>query len=287
LAAFYLKKEKMKLTVLLTLTLLALPTFASEVTVKPVEKEKVDRSKVKFRGSFSTSFNTDFKQFEDVNKSFTNSSGLRFSVSFPENWSVATGLFFDKSFMGERKGEIRDTFIAITKPIVSFNKSLGLTGKLNWYIPISEFSREKTYLNTAYRLALILGFDLAGIGAKSIGGYGRLDFLQNFHKSNTNAYGSSNYQYNAFALGGINWSFLKRWNVALDFSYVKRWTYGGNIQDFYSSNQTLSFDITNKFGVSIGHALGGNILAINGRDSNVALFERDQSVAFLAFNFIL
>jgi hypothetical protein len=189
--------------------------------------------------------------------------------------------------MGERKGEVRDTFLAITKPITEFNDYLNLTAKLNWYIPISKFSREEAYLSTAYRLALILGFDFGFWKIPSLGGYARLDFLQNFHRSNTNAYGGSNYQYNAFALGGVNWTFLKKFNIALDFSYVKRWTYEGNIQDFYSSNQTLSYSITNKFNVGIGHALGGNILAVNGRDSNVALFDPEQSSAFLVFSFIL
>ena len=278
----------MKLSfILIAFSVLSLNAYSSSIKVEPEKKEKVKKSKVKFRASFSTSFNTDFKKFGDINKSFTNSSGLGFSVTFPENWSVATALFFDKSFLGERKAEIRDTFIAITKPITKFNDYLSLTAKLNWYIPISAFSREKSYLNTAYRLALILGFDFGFWKVPDLGGYGRLDFLQNFHKSNTNAYGGSNYKINIMALGGVNWTFLKKFNIALDFSYVKRWTYEGNIQDFYSSNQTLSYSITNKFNVGIGHALGGNILAVNGRDSNVALFDPEQSAAFLVFNFIL
>lgn len=276
----------MKLTYIL-LTLLTLNAYGSSIKVEPVKKVKVEKPKVKFRASFSSSFNTDFKRFGDINKSFTNSSGLRFSLSFPGNWSLATALFFDKSFMGERKGEIRDTFLAVTKPIVQFNKSLNLTAKLNWYIPISEFSREKTYLTTAYRLAAILGFDFDFIKVPTLGGYARVDFLQNFHRSNTNAYGGSNYQFRALGAGGVNWTFLKKFNISLDFTYTKGWTYGGIIQDFYSSNQTLSYSITNKFNVAIGHALGGNILAVNGRDSNVALFDPEQSAAFLAFSFVL
>ncbi|RLA66217.1 MAG: hypothetical protein DRQ88_07360 [Epsilonproteobacteria bacterium] len=278
----------MKLSyVLLTFSLLTLSSFASEIKVTPLKKVKVKKSKINYRFSFSSSFNTDFKQYDDINKSFTNSSGLRFSLSLPKSWTIATGLFFDKSFIGERKGEIRDTFIAVTKPLVQFNKSLGLTAKLNLYLPISEFSREVIYLSTAYRLALILGFDLAGIGIPSIGGYARMDILQNFHRSHTNAYGSSNNQFKILGLGGVDWNFLKKLNLALDFSYTKALTYEGNIRDYYGSNQTLSYSITNKFSVGIGHALGGNILAVNGRDSNVALFDSNQSVAFMVFNFIL
>ena len=125
-------------------------------------------------------------------------------------------------------------------------------------------------------MALVLGFDLGFIKVPSIGGYGRLDFIQNFHRSNTNAFGGSNYQFGTLIAGCVDWSFLKKFNISLDFSYTKRWTYMGNVQDFYSSNQTLSYSITNKFNVGIGHALGGNILAVNGRDSNVAIFDANQ-----------
>ena len=273
--------------ILIAFSIFSMTAYGSSIKVEPEKEERIKKSKVNFRASFSTSFNTDFKQFGDINKSFTNSSGLRFSLSFPGNWSLATALFFDKSFMGERKGEVRDTFLALTKPIVKFNDYFGLTAKLNWYLPISKFSREEAYLTTAYRLALILGFDFGFWSIPNLGGYARIDILQNFHRSNTNAYGGSNYQFAVFGLGGVNWTFLKKFNIALDFSYTKRWTYAGNIQDFYSSNQTLSYSITSKFNVGIGHALGGNILAVNGRDSNVALFDPEQSAAFLVFSFVL
>ena len=213
----------MKVRLLILLCLL-LPQVRGEESIKVQDKkkEKVNKKKVKSTVSFSTSFNTDFKQFDDINKSFTNSSGLRLSLSFPQNWALSTALFFDKSFKGERRGEIRDTFIGVRKSIPLDDHGLRFSTNLNLYLPISKISREITYLNTAYRLAFILGLNFKGIGAPNLGGYIRFDFLHNFHRSNTNAYGSSNYQYTGFLLAGLDYSFGPKWNLSFDFNFFKR-----------------------------------------------------------------
>jgi hypothetical protein len=235
-----------------------------------------------FSGSFNTSLNSDFRQTSDINKGFYSSSGLNISAEIPKLFTVSTGLSYAKDFVGERSGEIEDTSIAISRLIKEFNTNYSLSGSASIFIPVSKDSREVTFLNTGYRLGVSLTTLLPQI-PKLISTWG-LNFVQNFHNSDTTEYGDSNKQFLVSITNRATYPFLKHFKVSMSIAYTKGFTYQGSIIDTVTGGQELGYNASEKLNFALGHSLGGNIFKPNGQYYNLTIFDANRSKFYLEMN---
>jgi len=68
----------------------------------------------------------------------------------------------------------------------------------------------------------------------------------------------------------------------LELMFVRNWgwTYRGNQSDSFDMYQELSFPVTKKLTVAVGHDNTGDVLKPNGTDSNVELFNPRSSTIY-------
>ncbi len=235
-----------------------------------------------FSGSFNTSLNSDFKSSSDVSKGFSSSSGLYITAEVPKLFTVSSGLSFEKDFLGERNALLEDTSITFTRKIKDFNENLSLSGLTSIFVPLSENSQEVTYLNTGYRLGVILKTLLPQV-PNLISTWG-LNFVQNFHNYDVSEYGESNKQFLASISNRATYSFLKHFYVSMSIAYTKGFTYQGFIIDTVSGGQEFGYNASEKLNFAIGHGLGGNIFKPNGQDYYLSFFDANRSKFYLEMN---
>ncbi len=235
----------------------------------------------RFNGYFSTAVNSDFRQLNDVDKDLSISSAVKFSYLFPEIFTVSSGIFYDKDLVGMRKGKIKDTFISFSRRLGEINQYFPISGQATVFLPISESSRERSFLNTGYKLTGIVGVKVPSIPA--ISGSFNLNYTQNFHNSAVAMNGQSNKQFLFSAGGMVGYAFLNDFEASINFDYVKGITYHGKIVDTYGIGQEISYNASKKINIGVGHSLGGNIFKVNGYDSNISLFDLNESTVYLVF----
>ena len=105
-----------------------------------------------FSGSFNTSINTDFLPASSIDKEIFSTNSLGVSAKIPKLFNVSSRLSFDQDLRGERKGDLNDSYISISRKLKEFNENLKVSGTSTFFIPISKSSREVSFLNTGYKL---------------------------------------------------------------------------------------------------------------------------------------
>lgn len=232
-------------------------------------------------GSFSTEVNTDFKKTSDFDKELFVSSAVNFSYLFPKAFTLSTALTYDKDLQGERKGELKDTYITAARKIKEFNENLALSASTTVFIPISKTSTDKTFLSTGYRLKGTLGIKMPQI--PNLSNSVSLGFVQNFHRSNVTISGSSNKQYVFTTSFNTAYSFWKKFSASMNFNYSKGITYKGRIIDSYASGQEIAYSATEKISLGIGHGIDGNLAGTNS-NSHLSIFDVNKSTVFMFIN---
>lgn len=235
-----------------------------------------------FSGSFNTSVNSDFLPASSIDKEIYSTNALGVVAKIPNLFNVSSKLSFDQDLKGERKGEINDTYILVSRKIKDFNEYLKVSGSTTFYIPISKSSREVSFLNTGYKLTGTVQTGLARFpNLSTIMG---LSFVQNFHRSAVSASGSSNKQFLLSASTEMTYTFLKNFDASMSFAYTKGRTYKKVIIDTYSSGEQISYNVSQKLNVGLGHSIGGNIFKINGKKYNFSIFDVNKSKVYLEMN---
>lgn len=232
-------------------------------------------------GSFSTEVDTNLKKASDIDKEMSVSSALNFSYLFPKSYRVSTVLTYDKDLQGERKGEIRDTYINLSRKIKDLNENISLSGSATVFLPISNTSIEKNFLTTGYNLKGILGIKVPRI--PNLSNSLSLGFVQNFHRSNVTISGSSNKQFLFNTNLTSSYSFWNNFSASMSFSYSKGLTYRGRIIDSYVSGETVSYSTSPKLSFGLGHGIDGTIAGAR-KNSTLSFFDSNRSTVYMFIN---
>jgi len=232
-------------------------------------------------GSFLTELNTDLKKASDVDKETSVSTALNFSYLFPKVGTVSTAFVYNKDLQGERKGEINDTYISLSRKIKDFNEILALSASSTVFVPISTTSTNKTFLSTGYRLKGTLGIKTPRI--PNLSNSLSLGYVQNFHRSNVTISGSSNKQFVFTASLNSSYALWDKFSISKTFSYSKGLTYTGKILDTYTSGETISYDASKKLTVGIGHGIDGTLAGAR-VNSNLSFFDVNKSAVYMFIN---
>jgi hypothetical protein len=264
---------------------LATPSFAKKRTsVKKLNKKKAKTVPKIYSFNVSATVDTDTKRFGDQEKGYNSTFAFTTSLKLNYGINLWTSLVFDKQLSDYREDSWRDLAFGLSRGLGQWqdiNFGLGLSST----IPFSERSREVTGLRTNLGISpsatyqnkdtLVIPF--------SISYRPSLKFY--FHEYNTQTSGTSNIQRSASNRLIIGFQLSDSWSLSLDNSYIRGWTYDGNAKDSFSFDQSISYSIDKIWSVSAGHALGGSALHINGNESDVRLYDTDNSSFYIGLNF--
>lgn len=232
-------------------------------------------------GSFSTEINTDLKKASDVDKETSVSTALNFSYLFPKVGTVTTAFVYDKDLQGERKGEIKDTYISLSRKIKDFNEIYSLSGSTTVFVPISTTSTSKTFLSTGYRLKGTLGIKVPRI--PNLSNSVSFGYVQNFHRSNVAISGSSNKQFVFTTSLNSTYAIWEKFSASMNFGYSKGVTYKGRIIDTYTSGEEVSYNASKKLIFGLGHGIDGTLAGAR-VNSNLSFFDLNRSTVYMFIN---
>ena len=235
--------------------------------------------------ALSNTFSTDVKAPDAVDKNMSNTTALVISYKLPRAMKLSLTNIFDKDLENDREGFIRDPKIGLSKSFGKLNRFISAAVSTSAKIPLSESSRIRTSLQTGITLAGSLGYDASEHITTGLSFSYSPAVITNFHKYRVTTSGSSNTQYTVSNSLAASYSITDFMSASLSGSYYRNFDYTGHTKDFFGVEQTLSFVLPKNFGLSVGHSTGGSALAVNGRESNVSLFDKDLSSYFLNISF--
>jgi len=235
--------------------------------------------------SLSNTFATDIKTPNAANKSMVNTTALTISYKLDSTTKLTLSTIYDKDLENDREGLIRDPKIGLSKSFGKLNKYLSAAASTSAKIPLSKSSRITTSLQTGLSLAGSLTYDASEHILRDLSITYAPAAIVNFHKYRVTTAGSSNTQYTLSNTLAFNYGLTDIVSLSASGTYYRNFDYTGHTKDFFGIEQTASFVLPQNFSLSVGHATGGSALAVNGRESNVTLFDRNLSSYFLNIGF--
>ncbi len=232
-------------------------------------------------GSVLTEVNTDLRKASDIDKETSVSTSLNISYLFPKLFTLSTAIVYDKDLQGERKGEIRDTYISLSRKIKDFNEIFGLSASSTVFVPISTTSSSETFLSTGYRLKGTLGIKVPTV--PNLSNSVSLGYVQNFHRSNVTISGSSNKQFLFTTSLESSYTFWEKFSVSKNFSFSKGVTYKGRIIDTYTSGEEVSYNASKNLTFGLGHGIDGTLAGAR-VNSNLSFFDVNKSTVYMFIN---
>jgi len=272
---------------LLTLFTLFIISSAYAVEIDPVTGQIIDKkAKPKnYNINFNTAVSTNLYEFQNKDeKAFSSLSSVAFNYSFPNSYRLFSSLNIAKDFTGERELLVRDSALGLSKFLgkVFARTQLNLVGSIT--LPFSDFSRQTEGLRTRLRISSTFITDLGHL-LDGLRMFISPSYTHSLHKFKTRSTGESNPQHTVGSSLVFGYSFFEKFYFQAFNFYSRNWTYQGKSRDFFSFDQSLNYSLGSGITIYGGHNLGGSALAVNGTNSDVRVFDADESSFYLGVNY--
>ncbi|MFX3675853.1 MAG: hypothetical protein ACN6I6_02360 [bacterium] len=270
--------EIAKISLFCALSLVSHQLVLAQTSVKKVDSKKAEiKESAKFSGSATTYINSGLQKFDSVQSSQSADFALALRLA-TENISFGLNSSMSKGLTGERDFTFNNVALSAAKSLWKSEKDLSVSGKLSLTLPFSERSKDYQKLITGVATSVPVVYKatdsitLAYIPTVGV----------NFHRAEVALNGSSNYQYTVTNTLNADFALSDRFTFSALGQYSRLITYRGNTRDAYKFEQSLSYDFS-PYTVAIGHSMGGTPLAANGIETEVKLFDSNQSTVYGQF----
>jgi hypothetical protein len=190
-----------------------------------------------------------------------------------------------KNLENEQEWKIQDTRVAIGRDPIALNPYLQLAPAVGGVAPTSEESRKGASLIAGgYAQSLVSG-DLAGIGLGRLEPSYRLRATKNFHEMTTAFSGEANTSFSLEHRASLDLRLAPKLRIGAMFLYATGWTYAATPKSNFELDQSLTYEPSDALGISVGHNNAGTSFKDNGRDSNIAVFNENDSTLYVSLTF--
>ncbi|MBL6989208.1 MAG: hypothetical protein ISR65_05495 [Bacteriovoracaceae bacterium] len=253
---------------------------ATTTTVKEEEEKRFSLLLISTLGS-------SLHKVTDVDHSLSNDFELSYKYKLPIDAKLGLYMAVSKNLMGEKKLTLNDASLSIAKVFTKFADFITFSGLAAAIIPLSENSRDNKKMLSKITIAPTFTFDMTKFITPGLSityrPYGKVAF----YRYEVALSGASNDQ---FTFGNrliISYSFLKKFSISLDNIYSRSWTFSGDSKDGFSFDQSISYDVTDAFGMALGHYNSGSALASDGVESAVKFINPRTSTVYLSLSYAL
>jgi hypothetical protein len=199
-----------------------------------------------------------------------------------------SGLFIvQKDLTGLKETHLIKSSLTARHKGTRLNPYLTLSPAVTVALPLTHNAVARESLITSVAVAPRIGFDLTPAGLDTINGFFDLSLSRGFHRYETQTTGRSNTQWRLTPWLVVNVGFLTDFTLQLSAVRATSWTYAGNSRGAFDLNEELSYAITSDVSVAIGHNNSGDVLAANGTDSNIGIYDERSSTVYTALSFSL
>jgi hypothetical protein len=265
---------KMKALSLVLVFVLA-PAVAG-ATTNQLKMELKDRKRVQVSASIEA-FSTLQKTEQDGREAFSRLILVPGYLISDDYRLSASGQLLQQ-FNQEQKTQYGNTRINLTRAPIQITPDTALVMVAGGRLPTNSDDRA----NNTYRGAVLI--DPRGISEFNIRGfrmaatYGALA-EKNFHKYDRNNVGAANMEYSVRPYLSLDFPLTGKLVLSLGGDYTYARSYQDTVATQYSLDQSLTYQMP-KWSVTVGHSNAANMLAANGRDSNIAIFDGHTSAVY-------
>lgn len=263
-----------------------LSSVYSQNTLVELENTQNQADELEFNSTYTTWLTNNLYKQSSSENSLSQNHILNGRLSLPGKYMISTSLWFTKDYENERKTLIRDSIVSILKPMGQLFGAINVTARGGLTLPLSKDSNATAGLITAARVNPIFSYN-ASKYIKNLSLIYRPSAVYNVHEFKTRTDLNSNTNYLFSQRLTIAYGITSKLWLSLDNTYIRSWTYSGNTNDLYSLDQSLSYNFTRDFSLFGGHSVFANALAVNGQESDINLFNKDDSSFYfgLSYNF--
>ncbi|MEK6578334.1 MAG: hypothetical protein AABZ55_03830 [Bdellovibrionota bacterium] len=200
-----------------------------------------------------------------------------------DQFSTALKLGATQELVGEKRFILNDGSIALTYRGWQPLSEVKLDTRLKATVPLSIQSHDRDSLITALALQEGLSYEIKKTGLGISGG---LAVMRAFHQFDTATTGRSELQHQFKAILGLSFSPIEAVTMSLDGSRSASWTYQGHLLNRFGISQEFTFLLAKGVNATVGHSNGGDVLKVNGQDSNVSLVSDTGSNVYAGLSYV-
>lgn len=253
---------------------------STNVTTGQTDNTSAKKTPKPWKLGLGSTFESNLEETSSTDYSLTNTSYGSLKLTLDNGVSVSTSIAIDKDLQNDRETTLRDSALSFSKSLHKFNEQLSLAGNLSFAIPLSESSQNITNLYTSIRVRPSLSYDASKSMIDGLS-FTYLPSLRTyFHQYETKSTGGSNTRYALSNRLVVSYSLTDSLGISFDNTYLRTWTYQGQSKDIYSLDQSIGYSINDNLAATIGHAIGGSVLAVNGQEQNIDLFNSQTSTIY-------
>ncbi len=267
-----------KICLFSTLLVVSSGSLWAQTSVKKVDTKNADSEiETKFSGVLNSYLNSGFEKFNSVDSQVSTDLELVLRLKVNE---ITYGLdsSASKDLSGERTFGINNSAFSAGASLYKPNDDFSISGKLSITIPLSEKSTDYQYLTTALGLSTTFMLKASDSVTLTYLPKGTL----NFHEYKTALDTTSNYHYTLAHTLNMDYAISDSFTLSLLGKYTRLTTYSGNSKDNYKFEQSIAYDFE-PYTIALGHTLGGSPLAANGVETEIKLYDANDSTIYAQF----
>jgi hypothetical protein len=260
---------------------IAVTTTSGSISTRPTETKKssvADLTTIVELG-LSSNLKTDASAEADRSTSI----GLTLNKGISKNTSMSVIAGVEQSFVAEKKTAVNNTVVQINRNGIPLTNSLKLKTGISATLPTNQDDREKATLRGGTGASLSLEQKTSLFKKPATLNYG-LGVLKNYHEYTRNSDLGSNLSHRIRYSATANIEATKNTSLSMSGYYQTGWTYDSALRTTFSIRETLSYMLNKNTEVSISHVNSANALEANGVDSNVSLYDENNSYVELGLS---
>lgn len=277
------KQASVKVTSLSQKSSVLLPLSSSTITASQTKNTDKAQTSI-ISGSLGATGSTNLYDHQDGSRN----DGLDYELNLAYILNPKFSLAWKSGYSQNLKdSEVND----FTDSVLSFRKSPTELGSYILFSPstsalFATSKRSRNIQNLQMGLRLGGSFSLNPVMNPNLSLGISLSGGQNFHDYETDVHGRVLNKYSVSQGLSAGYTFGK-FSLSFIFNHKNAWSYQGNMIEAFEHFQDLSYSISKRFSVSVGHTNSGSALKANGEDSNIALIDENSSVVYssLTLNF--
>lgn len=203
----------------------------------------------------------------------------RLNLKINDEFSVRAQGGYSQDLKYPESNDFSDTSINLQRSPFEMGKTFLLGYRAGLGIPTSKDShtRQNLLASVSGGLNIIVNPDRLMTGLEIAGSLG---VGRNFHQFETALDGRVNTQQSATQSLSLSYGFESGVSVSADFMQRTTWSYQNVMRHSFEMSQDLSYQVNPTWAVSAGHSNSGSTLRPNGSDSNVQVFDDNNSVVY-------
>lgn len=220
------------------------------------------------------------------------------SFELSENYTFSVlGILAKEHTSEDQRLIFANTRLSVSRKALPVYEFISFAPVVSLIAPTNRFSVESDRFQGALRTGGNLNFDFKKTALPVTASLG-LMYVRNFHEFTLNAKGSPNIRETLTPSLSLGLGFAegkgkegkgkgKVFELRFSSAFVSAWSYRGVVQNRFEMAQALAYRATEKINLYVGHSNAGRAFKANGRESNMALFDKNASTvqAGTEFNF--